>query len=68
MFRVDGVAVPAGEQVTFAPGGQHVMLFGVPPLKVGRRLTLILHLQRAGDVEMSAEIHPITSQGPGSEP
>lgn len=68
MFRVDSVAVPAGEQVTFAPRGQHVMLFGVSPLKVGSRLTLILHLQRAGDVEMSAEIRPIISQGPESEP
>ena len=46
------VELPAGDTVTFAPGGLHVMLTDLPePLTVGERFTVTLELERAGPVE-----------------
>lgn len=67
MFRIDSVVVPAGGQLALAPGGHHIMLFDLPPLEVGGRLSLILHFEHAGDVDISAEVRSIADQGPGSD-
>lgn len=42
MVAIDaGVAVPAGDEVAFAPGGKHAMLFDInPKLKVGDAVKL----------------------------
>lgn len=41
MKPIDGVDVPAGGTVAFAPGGNHAMLFGVDPaIKAGDPLPL----------------------------
>ena len=32
MKPLDGVDLPAGGRVVFAPGGRHVMLFGIDPV------------------------------------
>jgi len=31
MARLDGLAVPAGGRIAFAPGGNHLMIFGLAP-------------------------------------
>lgn len=67
MFQIDSVTVPARGQMALAPGGHHIMLFDLPPLEVGGHLSLILHFENAGDVDISAEVRSIADQGPGSD-
>ena len=51
------VEVPAGQTVTFAPGGLHVMLMGLKaPLKAGSTFEVTLHFERAGDVTVTVEV------------
>lgn len=48
MRAVKAVDLPAGKTISFAPGGLHVMLFGLSePLTDGRKVTLTLKLRRA---------------------
>lgn len=48
MRAVKAVDLPAGKTVSLAPGGLHVMLFGLAePLTTGRKVTLELKLRRA---------------------
>jgi len=46
-----GVALAAGSQVKFMPGGYHIMLMGLKqPLKAGDRFPLTLKFAKAGSV------------------
>lgn len=57
MQQVDSVAVPAGGEATFAPGGNHVMLFGLKkPLVAGESFPLTLVFQNAGAVDVEVKI------------
>lgn len=48
MQPVDGVALPAGRTVRFAPGGRHVMLVDLPrPLSPGERIAVRLRFEHA---------------------
>lgn len=47
MRAVDAVELPAGTTVSLAPGGLHVMLFGLSsPLAAGRKVKLTLEFRR----------------------
>lgn len=55
MFHLEnGVIVPAGESVTFAPGGKHVMFMGLKgdPLEIGEEIPATLTFENAGMVEI----------------
>lgn len=57
MRSVERLALPAGETVTLAPGGLHIMLIGLKgPLKEGETLPLRLVFEKAGTIEVSAAI------------
>ena len=58
MRRLDvGVAIPAGETVSLAPGGEHIMLMGLPaPLVAGETLDLGLVFDHAGELALSFDI------------
>ena len=57
MRRVERVPVPAGETVTFEPGGLHLMLFGVgAEVKSGATAALTLTFETAGEVTVDAEV------------
>lgn len=57
MRRLDGVDVPAGGAVRFAPGGRHVMLIGLRrKLTAGGRLSLTLVFDKAGPVAVEVEV------------
>jgi hypothetical protein len=57
MRPVDSIDVPAGGQVELKPGGYHVMLVGLnQPLAPGDRFALTLQFERAGPVEVIAEV------------
>ncbi|TDR76542.1 copper chaperone PCu(A)C [Paludibacterium purpuratum] len=60
----DGVAIPAGKPVHFAPGGLHIMLMGLKaPLKTGDRFPLTLSFAHAGKVEIQVEVRDMPTEG-----
>jgi hypothetical protein len=54
MAHLDAVEIPAGETVTFAPGGMHLMFMGLDgdPLEIGEKIPVTLHFERAGDLDV----------------
>jgi copper(I)-binding protein len=57
MERIDSVEIPAGGEVTFKPGGSHVMLFKLSePLVAGERFPLTLIFENAGEVAVDVAI------------
>ena len=57
MEPVENIAVDAGSQVEFAPGGLHVMLVGVKnALKVGDHFDLTLNFDKTGAITVTAEV------------
>ncbi|MAU41360.1 MAG: hypothetical protein CMF31_07035 [Kordiimonas sp.] len=58
MRRVESVAVPAGGQVEFRPGGLHLMLFGLHDLDTdtGEQLPLVFNFDKAGPVSLTIPV------------
>jgi copper(I)-binding protein len=57
MIPQPSVAVPAGERVTFQPGGLHVMLIDLKhALNEGDEITATLRFERAGEVTITAKV------------
>lgn len=53
----EGVEVPAGGTVSFAPAGHHVMLIGLEqPLKEGASFPLTLVFEKAGEVKVDVAV------------
>ena len=52
-----GLPLPAGQAVSLAPGGDHIMLMGVTePLKTGDTVPLTLTFANAPPVEVTATV------------
>lgn len=50
---LDGMAIPAGETVVLAPGGDHVMFMGLAnPWRDGDVVDLTLTFERAGEIDL----------------
>ena len=57
MQRLDGIDVPAGGTVAFAPGGNHVMLFGVSPqAKPGHKMLMSVRFQKGLPLTVEAKV------------
>lgn len=57
MQEVDGIDLPAGEEVVLEPGGYHVMLMGLAePLEVGGEIEITLELESGATVTVVAEV------------
>jgi hypothetical protein len=57
MRRLDGIDVPAGGEVSFAPGGNHVMLFGVSPqVKPGQTMRLSIRFEKGQPLTLDARV------------
>ena len=57
MRRLDGLDLPPGEQVRFAPGGLHLMLIGLGhPLEKGGRFTVRLEFALAPPIEIEVPV------------
>lgn len=68
MVEQEDLAVPAGSEVTFAPGGLHVMLTGITDdLQVGDEIALTLTFEHAGAVKATAEVVEPGSVGDDTE-
>ena len=62
MREVDEIALPAGEAVSLAPGGYHIMLMKLPtPLKAGTEITLTLTFKNAGEMMVTV---PVQDEAP----
>ncbi len=67
MFPVDGVDIPAGKTIKFAPGGYHVMMRNLQkPLNPGDKVLLQLTFELANKkretVALSVEVRDVTGQ------
>lgn len=57
MRKLDAVPVPANSDVTFAPGGDHVMFIGLKaPLKDGEKFPITLVFKNAGEIKTEVQI------------
>lgn len=57
MRKLDGLDIPAGGHVAIAPGGTHIMLIGLAaPLVEGDRIALHLTFEKAGAMDVMAEV------------
>lgn len=55
--RPDGVQIPAGEAVAFAPGGLHLMFMGLSePFEEGGQVPVTLTFEHAGAVEIALDV------------
>lgn len=60
-----GIKIPAGETVTLAPGGLHLMFIKLnQPFVDGAQLPVTLTFAKAGTVETFLHIMPVGSKGP----
>jgi copper(I)-binding protein len=60
MAMLTAVDVPAGDKVTFAPTGLHIMLVGLKaPLKQGGVQMMTLTFQKAGPVKAAFAVHDV---------
>jgi len=60
----EGLALPAGEVVSLAPGGYHLMIFEPStPLIKGEKLSLELRFAKAGTIEVLFDIKDIVARG-----
>jgi len=57
MEATDAIEIPAGGEVQFVPGGDHLMFEGLAePLQPGDTVTLTLRFDRAGDVDLAVTV------------
>jgi copper(I)-binding protein len=65
MRMLDAVDVAAGQTVTLAPGGVHIMLSDLPaPVKEGQVVPLDLTFEKAGTAQVEARIGKLGAKGP----
>lgn len=65
MHEVEAVEIPAGESVSFEPGGFHIMLLDLKaPLNEGDRIPLTLSFERTGQLELTVPVKKITALMP----
>ncbi|MBV6396534.1 MAG: hypothetical protein HFACDABA_02132 [Anaerolineales bacterium] len=70
MKRQDSVPLEAGAEVTFAPGGLHVMLIGlVRDLNAGDSFSLTLHFKHHADLTLAVTVQGMEGMDmPGHAP
>lgn len=57
MQQVSSIELPAGETVSLAPGGYHVMLMNlVEPFEMGQNFTVTLQFENLGAVDVEVEV------------
>jgi periplasmic copper chaperone A len=67
MRPVAGIDIPAGQPVTLAPGGIHIMLMGLTqPLRAGQSFPLTLTFDKAGTRTVDVAVQKVGAAGPAS--
>jgi len=63
----NGLSIPAGQSVTLAPGGHHIMMMDLKvPLKRNDKVPMTLTFEKAGDVKVIFDVHDIGAIDPAS--
>jgi copper(I)-binding protein len=66
MRSIAGIDIAAGAKVTLGTSGYHVMLVGLArPLMTGDKFPLTLTFEKAGSVDVSVVVEPMTSAAAG---
>lgn len=64
MRKIDGIDVGAAQKVELKPGGLHIMLMGLTSvLKEGDSFPVTLIFEKAGKVEVSANVAGVAAMG-----
>ena len=62
--QMGGVVIPAGETVTFEPGGLHVMFMGLKaPFKEGEKNSATLVFEKSGSVDLKFNVEKRKAKG-----
>ena len=64
MEPVPEVIIGGGEVAVFAPGGLHIMLFGVAELEAGHTAAVTLEFETAGRIEVEGLVVPYAEIAP----
>ncbi len=65
MRPIAGIDIPAGQSVSLAPGGMHIMLMGLKqPLKAGQSFPLTLTFEKAGARTVNVAVEKVGATGP----
>ncbi|WP_386679556.1 copper chaperone PCu(A)C [Loktanella sp. R86503] len=69
MTHVDAVTIPAGESVSFEPGGMHVMFMGLngDPLEVGENVPATLVFEKAGRLDVVFNVEEASTDAAGHD-
>jgi hypothetical protein len=60
MQKRETLAIPGGTELTFAPGGLHIMLMGLnAPLRAGDEFQLTLHFSGQTDLTLQVPVLPV---------
>ena len=64
MQHVGSVTIGPDEDVTFEPGGYHIMLFDLTePLEVDSTIPVVLEFELAGEIQVEAIVKPYVPEG-----
>jgi periplasmic copper chaperone A len=67
MRPIAGLDIPAGQRVSLAPGGMHIMLIGLTkPLQAGQSFPLTLTFEKAGTRTVDVAVEKVGATGPAS--
>ena len=65
MRPISSIDIPAGQSVSLAPGGMHIMLMGLKqPLKAGQSFPLTLTFAKAGTRTVNVAVEKVGASGP----
>lgn len=65
MRPISSIDIPAGQSVSLAPGGMHIMLMGLKqPLKAGQSFPLSLTFAKAGTRTVNVAVEKVGASGP----
>ena len=66
--RARSIPLPAGETLSFEPGGRHIMLIGLKrQLESGQRVSLTLIFEDGSRAAIDAPVRRVGSEAPGQE-
>ncbi|MBI1260623.1 MAG: copper chaperone PCu(A)C [Rhizobiales bacterium] len=65
MKHIETLELPAGERITLAPGGMHLMLMGLQDkLSEGTTFPMTLSFENAGEITVEVSVLGIAAEGP----
>ncbi|VAV98702.1 Copper metallochaperone PCu(A)C, inserts Cu(I) into cytochrome oxidase subunit II [hydrothermal vent metagenome] len=63
MRQMQSVKIAANSEITFAPGGYHLMIFAVQEIKLGQSVQLVLQFENSGAKSVQAVVATTAPDG-----